>query len=106
MCDPNLDTSSADLEFQLFMFHMLFYNLYNIGFAAIQITHLSVIPTSSADDRMKDLLVSYRCAFIFISGFVCMLIASYCITMDDNLESALMMTAYVCSLVGLMCSIF
>lgn len=62
-------------ELYLFFKYLFLWTTYNIGFAAIQVSHLSVIPTSSANDNTKGLLVTYRTSFTFISGITVMIIS-------------------------------
>jgi len=77
--------------------------LFNVGFAAIQLAHLSVIPSCTASQSRKDQLVSLRTMFTFTAGVLSIGIATFWLELIPDMATAFLYIMNTAGIVATTC---
>ena len=68
----NKDHTYSTMEL---MYYLVLPSLFNIGWASVQVAHMSLLPQISANKKNKDRMVRIRTGFTFISQFLSLMIS-------------------------------
>ena len=88
------------------MWYAFFGVSFNIGWACMQIAHMSLIPQLSIHRNRKNILIGLRTAWTYISNFLVLAVAFLLFTLvDQPRDQFLILSAFVVGL-GLLLNIF
>jgi len=92
------------------LWEMVYYitlpSLFNIGWASIQVSHMSLLPSISINRKNRDYMVRLRTAYTFSSQMICLLLSFmiFYIVEDKYLQYSLL--SLICVGIGTLSSLF
>lgn len=99
--EPYAETCNGLLTF----YYMLFPALFNVGWAAVQISNMSLVINITASQQRRDRLVSGRNAFTYIAGISILVLMSILFSTSLNPEQQFYVMVYIVTGVGCLCSL-
>lgn len=108
ICGYEWETTCSKEQYTLiaYIYYITLPALFNIGWAAVQISTMSIIVSITYDQKQRDQLISYRNAFTFGSNLLTLIIA---LTLFEVVPVAIWqfrILGYIITGVGLICSGF
>lgn len=99
----SLDYNKTALKMSYYIF---FPSLFNIGWAFMQVSHMSLVPSLSGCQIKKDRLNSLRNVFTFFANFFVLIVGLvFFNTIEDQVEQ-FQYLSYVVTLIGSLASLF
>ena len=89
-----------------YLYYMLFPALFNIGWAAVQISTMSIVPTITFNQHRRDSLVNFRNAFTYVSNIVTLIIALTLFKLIEDEYSQFKYLVNIVTILGLLCTFF
>ena len=97
---------SEDKGTMQLMYYISLLVLYNLGWAAVQVAHMSLLPVISVNKKNKDKMVRLRTGFFFISQFFSLVISLVVFSIvGDNLKQYTYLS-FICVFVGVITTIY
>ncbi|EGR32497.1 major facilitator superfamily protein, putative [Ichthyophthirius multifiliis] len=92
-------------SFQLF-FYTFFPSIFNVGWAAVQISHMSLVPSLTCSRYRRDILNTRRNTFTFVANLVVLLLALiFSKTINDG-KQQFQALGFTCAGIGILTSLF
>jgi Na+/melibiose symporter-like transporter len=98
-----LPANSSDAV--ILIYYIVFASLFNIGWAAVQVSHMALVPSLSLNKRNKDLMIRIRTGFTFLAQTValCISFLFFWLIKDKIFQYELL--AGSCTLIGIITSV-
>lgn len=96
ICSENNSETTMQL-----IYYIILPSLFNIGWAAVQVAHMSLLPIISINKKNKDSMVRLRTGFTFISQFVSLVISFIIFTFVEDKQEQYSYLSLSCVIVGL-----
>jgi Na+/melibiose symporter-like transporter len=96
---------SASSDTATFIYYLIFPSVFNIGWASVQVSHMSLLPSLSLNKKKRDLMTRIRTAFTFISqtATLCLSFFFFWLIKDKIIQYQVL--ALSCTAIGLVASI-
>ncbi len=88
------------------MYYTLFPGIFNLGWASLQISHMSLVPQITCSRKRRDKLNNLRNSFTFISNFLVLGMGSIIFKFMTNPPLEYNIISYIVVTLGITASIF
>ena len=97
-------TTAEEESYRVVLYYSIFGSLFNIGFAIVQISYQSLLPSLSINRKSKDSMVRIRTEFKFKCQLLSMIFSSICFYFITNNFLSFKVLTIFCITIGLICS--
>lgn len=103
---PPWDKDNEADRWKVILYYITLPSLFNVGWAAVQISHMSLLPSISINKKHKDKLVRWRTGCTFLAQLMALIFSFFCFYYVKDKYTQYTVLAVLCTTVGMCFTMF